>query len=247
MTADLVSLKILVVSGSESFLTLWRDGARLSSIPVEFVGTPSVDAVGELAKGDVDILVIDGEIAVAQRDSIADAARRCSPAPAFVLTSEKNDDKPEYVDFVAPPPGNLNVARSLVERFIRFRVPSRVLVVDDSGTMRSIVRKVLSASRYATDVGEAANGHEAINEVTNGGFEVVILDYNMPGLNGLDILRAIRKTQPEIGVVLMTTTVDDHIAKAAIAEGATGFLKKPFYPADIDEVLDRYFGARICA
>ena len=40
---------------------------------------------------------------------------------------------------------------------------------------------------------------------------------------------------------MMTTTVDDSIAKAAIAEGATGFLKKPFYPADIDQVLDRYF------
>jgi FixJ family two-component response regulator len=67
----------------------------------------------------------------------------------------------------------------------------------------------------------------------------------MPGLNGLEILRAIRKLEMRLGVVMMTTTVDDTIARAAIAEGAAGFLKKPFYPADIDQLLDRYFESSI--
>jgi CheY-like chemotaxis protein len=133
----------------------------------------------------------------------------------------------------------------VVERLIRCCIPARVLIVDDSGTMRSIVRKVLGASRYTFDVGEASNGHEAITELKNGAFDVVILDYNMPGLNGLEILRAIRKLEMRLGVVMMTTTVDDTIARAAIAEGAAGFLKKPFYPADIDQLLDRYFESSI--
>lgn len=244
MTADLISLKFLVVSGREPFLSLWREGARLSSIPVECVGAPCVDASAELAKGGFDILVIDEAIVPSQRDAIAAAARQCVPPPFLILATNGDGDKLENADFMARMPDNLNAMRGLVERFIRFRVPSRVLVVDDSGTMRSIVRKVLSASRYATEIGEAANGHEAINEVMNNAFDVVILDYHMPGLNGLDILRAIKKTQPQIGVVMMTTTVDGDLAKAALAEGAAGFLKKPFYPADIDDVLDRYFETR---
>lgn len=244
MTSDLVSLKFLVVSGSEPFLNLWREGARLSSIPVEFVGSACLDAPAELAKGGFDVTVVDNAILPEQRDMVVGAARQCDPRPHIVLAVAADADGLGGVDVVVRAPADLNAVRSLVERLIRSRLPSRVLVVDDSGTMRSIVRKVLSASRYIMDVGEASNGHEAITEIKNGAFAVVILDYHMPGLNGLEILRAIRKTDPGIGVVMMTTTVDDGIAQTAIAEGAVGFLKKPFYPADIDQLLDRFFEGR---
>ena len=241
MTLDLVSLKFLVVSGSEPFLNLWREGARLSSIPVECVGSTCLDAPAELGKGGFDVMIVDNTILPERRDMVLNAARQCDPRPHTVLAVAADADSPGGVDVVVRAPADLNAVRSLIERLIRSRLPSRVLVVDDSGTMRSIVRKVLAASRYIMDVGEASNGHEAITEIKNGAFAVVILDYHMPGLNGLEILRAIRKTDPDIGVVMMTTTVDDGIAQTAIAEGAVGFLKKPFYPADIDQLLDRFF------
>jgi DNA-binding NarL/FixJ family response regulator len=241
MTADLISLKFLVVSGDEPFFTLWRESARLASVPVEFVGTACTAAGDELAKGDVDIVILDGTMVDARREVVIAAARQCNPAPLIVMAAADPAQTVENVDLVVAAPGDLNAARAVVERFIRCCIPARVLIVDDSGTMRSIVRKVLGASRYTFDIGEASNGHEAITELKNGAFDVVILDYNMPGLNGLEILRAIKKLEMKLGVVMMTTTVDDGIAKAAIAEGAAGFLKKPFYPADIDQLLDRYF------
>lgn len=241
MTTDLVSLKFLVVSSNEPFFTLWRESARLASVPVEFVGSACVSAGDELAKGDIDIVILDDSIIAARREALIAAARQCDPAPQIVVATADGGQPVDSADLTVAAPGDLNAARALLERFIRCCIPVRVLVVDDSGTMRSIVRKVLSASRYTFDVGEATNGHEAITELKNGAFDVVILDYNMPGLNGLDILRTIIKMEMKIGVVMMTTTVDDGIAKAAIAEGAMGFLKKPFYPADIDQLLDRYF------
>ncbi|MGE0062908.1 MAG: response regulator [Xanthobacteraceae bacterium] len=241
MTADLISLKFLVVSGHEPFFALWRESARLASVPVEFVGAACTAAGDELAKGDIDMMILDGAMIDARREVVIAAARQCEPAPLIVIAAADGAAAMDGADLVVPAPGDLNAARAVVERLIRCCIPARVLIVDDSGTMRSIVKKVLSASRYTFDIGEATNGHEAITELKNGAFDVVILDYHMPGLNGLDILRAIVKMEMRIGVVMMTTTVDDSVAKAAIAEGATGFLKKPFYPADIDQVLDRYF------
>ena len=61
-------------------------------------------------------------------------------------------------------------------------------MVDDSGTMRSIVRKILSASRFALEVQEAEEGIAALGLLRTGNFGIVFLDYNMPGLNGFETL-----------------------------------------------------------
>jgi CheY-like chemotaxis protein len=121
-------------------------------------------------------------------------------------------------------------------------LPTRVLIVDDSGTMRSIVRKILSASRFALDIHEAAEGIAALNQLRVGNFGMVFLDYNMPGLNGFETLAEIKRETPKVAVVMMTSTLDNAIADRAHAAGALAFLKKPFYPADIDRVLERYYG-----
>ena len=69
----------------------------------------------------------------------------------------------------------------------------------------------------------------------------------MPGLNGLETLSEIRRESPGVAVVMMTSTLDNAIADRAHTAGALAFLKKPFYPADIDNVLERYFGLRAAA
>jgi CheY-like chemotaxis protein len=114
--------------------------------------------------------------------------------------------------------------------------------VDESGTMRSIVRKILSASHFALDMHEANEGAAALEQLRIGNFGVVFLDYNMPGLNGLETLAKIKRESPNVAVVMMTSLLDDTIADRAHAAGVLAFLKKPFYPADIDNVLERYYG-----
>jgi len=70
----------------------------------------------------------------------------------------------------------------------------------------------------------------------------VFLDYNMPGLNGVETLSEIKRQYPQLRVVIMTSTENDVIAERARAAGAAAFLRKPFYPADIDAILHRLFG-----
>jgi DNA-binding NtrC family response regulator len=125
---------------------------------------------------------------------------------------------------------------------VRAKFPTRVLIVDDSGTMRSIVRKILSASRFALDMQEAAEGFAALEQLRSGKFGLVFLDYNMPGFNGLETLSEIKRESPAVAVVMMTSTLDNAIADRAHAAGALAFLKKPFYPADIERLLERYYG-----
>ena len=138
-------------------------------------------------------------------------------------------------------PQSLEQARRLAEICIRTKIPTRVMIVDDSSTMRSIVRKILTASRFALDIYEAAEGISALNELREGRFGLVFLDYNMPGLNGLETLSEIRRESSNVAVVMITSVVDPAVAERAHAIGALAFLKKPFYPSDIDGVLERYY------
>jgi CheY-like chemotaxis protein len=144
-----------------------------------------------------------------------------------------------------PKPANVDAACDLVERCIKLKLPARVLIVDDSGTMRSIVRKILSVCRYKLEISEAAEGTAALQQIRDGKFDLVFLDYNMPGLNGLETLSEIKRESPRLAVVMITSAVDEVLASRAQAAGALAFLKKPFFPADIDTVLERYYGLRM--
>ncbi len=149
-------------------------------------------------------------------------------------------------DGVVVKPANLDQAKTLVERCARLRLPNRVLVVDDSLTMRNIVRKILVASRFRLEVSEAPEGIDALRQIASGKFDLVFLDYNMPGLDGVETLSEIKRQSPDLHVVIMTSAADDMVAERARRAGAAAFLKKPFYPADIDAILHahlRFAGA----
>ena len=121
--------------------------------------------------------------------------------------------------------------------------PVRVLVVDDSATMRSIVRKALAATRFQFHVTEASEGLAAVKMVRDGDFHVVFLDYNMPDFSGLETLAEFKREKRPVSVVLISSTQDDTVAERARAEGAS-FLKKPFFPIDIENALCGFYGLR---
>jgi len=106
--------------------------------------------------------------------------------------------------------------------------------------MRAIVRKILSASRFTLDISEAEEGISAIKKLGDR-YDVVLLDYNMPGFNGFETLTQIKRMAPGTAVIMMTANEDDAIGGRAREAGAAAYLKKPFYPADIDAVLDRIY------
>jgi DNA-binding NarL/FixJ family response regulator len=118
------------------------------------------------------------------------------------------------------------------------------MIVDDSGVMRSIVRKILGASQFRLNISEAREGTDALAKIRSGAVDIVFLDHNMPGLNGLETLSEIKREMPSVAVVMMSSTPDPAVVVRAGDVGAAGFLKKPFFPRDVDELLERHYELR---
>lgn len=242
MSGDLVSLKMIAIAGAPDELDAWRQAAGMSSVPVEFSAHKASSGAGMLTNGGVDICLVDNVLPAAHLAAVIGAARLQKPGPLIFAFGQPGSARPEGVDGMLAKPGNVDEARDLIEVCVRATIPTRVLIVDDSGTMRSIVRKILSGSRFKLDMHEASEGFTALEQLRGGNFGLVFLDYNMPGLNGFETLSEIKRESPDVAVVIMTSTLDNAIADRAHASGAFGFLKKPFYPADIDSVLERFYG-----
>jgi CheY-like chemotaxis protein len=251
MSVDLVSLKILTVFPSGQDRDLLRQGAGVATVPVDIVEAENAGtARSAIQANEVDIILLDAAIPADDRAQFIETARAARPK-AFVIVVAGSDIGPTELsdaatgaDGVLKKPANPEEAKALVGRCVRVRLPSRVLVVDDSATMRSIVRKILQASRFPMDVAEAEEGIAALQQVGSGKFDIVFLDYNMPGLNGVETLAEIKRQFPRLQVVMITSTQDEAVAEKARAAGAAAFLKKPFYPADIDAVLHSIYGLR---
>jgi CheY-like chemotaxis protein len=247
MSGDLVSLRMLLVAASPSQQDLWRKGAAMASVPIDLTAAEATAAAGTLAHDAFDLCILDSGLPETDRTRVIAAARVARSAPLVFACVPPGSQRPPNVDGVLANPAKAEDARKLVEIGARTKIPTRVLIVDDSGTMRSIVRKMLTASRFALDVHEASEGIAALGEIGSGNFGLVFLDYNMPGLNGFETLYEIRRLAPKVSVVMMSSTLDNKIADRAHSSGVLDFLKKPFFPIDIDTVLERFYGLQSAA
>ena len=246
MSGDIVSLRMVIVSRAASHRGLWRQAAALAPLPVEMIeATSAQEARAAFASEDVDIVLIDSAMPEPDRSAVSGAVRMASPAPFIVaVTSSESAAVGIDADGVVTTPSSLAEAQYLIDRLAHVKLPSKVLIVDDSGTMRSIVRKIFAATRFPVDVAEAGEGEGALESIRRGDFDIVILDYNMPGLNGLDTLAEIKREHPRVEVVMISSTQDDGVATRVRAAGAAAFLKKPFFPADIGLVMHAFCGMR---
>lgn len=103
----------------------------------------------------------------------------------------------------------------------------RVLIVEDNASMRTLLATLLGSQGY-TIVGQLENGNTLLDDIRRLKPTIVCLDYQLPGRNGLELLRDVNSTFPEIDVVFMTASEDADIDKQAADNGASGFLRKPF-------------------
>jgi two-component system chemotaxis response regulator CheY len=112
---------------------------------------------------------------------------------------------------------------------------SRILVVEDSVSMRSFVRNALesdSRSPAGLDVVEASSGFEALRLLPRGPYDLVITDINMPDINGLELISFIRKSElhKQTPVLIISTQSSERDRARGLSLGANGYLLKPFTP-----------------
>ncbi|HEU5038922.1 MAG TPA: response regulator transcription factor [Nocardioides sp.] len=115
--------------------------------------------------------------------------------------------------------------------------PVRVLVVDDLRVVREGLQMLLGLLDTVTVVGAAADGEEAIAMVTADPPDVVLMDLNMPRLDGIEATRRLAASHPHVPVVVLTTLSDDRQVFAALQAGARGFLTKDAGAAEIENAI----------
>jgi len=250
MDSDLISIRILAAFGAAADRDLLRQAAGLATVPIDITETDIGNGSALLAAKEFDIAFIDAVAPPTVMSAFIAAAKSSKRPPLIILVASAAWQAGEFkaggiaADGVVTKPERMEQAKILIDRCVRLRSPSRVLIVDDSATMRSIVRKLLAGTRFAMDIAEAEEGIDALKQIASGKFDIVFLDYNMPGLNGVETLSEIKRQYPRVKVVIMTSTTDETVAEKAKAAGAAAFLRKPFYPADIDAVLYGIHGLR---
>lgn len=107
-----------------------------------------------------------------------------------------------------------------------------ILIVEDGQSQREMLRDFLLAEGH--NVAEAENGEKAIETVLNNHFDLILLDYKMPGMDGLEVLKEIKHINPEIDVVIITAYGTIETAVEAIKVGAIDYITKP---VELDELL----------
>jgi DNA-binding NarL/FixJ family response regulator len=113
----------------------------------------------------------------------------------------------------------------------------RLLVVDDHAIVRSGIRRLLG-DREDMEVLEAASGEEAIGTVSGMAIHLIVLDLNLPGLGGLELLRRLARAAPKVPILVFSQHAEAIYATKALEAGARGFVSKNAMPEEFLEAID---------
>lgn len=118
----------------------------------------------------------------------------------------------------------------------------KILVVDDFSTMRRIIKNLLRDLGF-TNTHEADDGNTALPVLKSGGFDFLVTDWNMPGMTGIELLKAVRSDPALSSLPVLMVTAEskrDQIIEAAQA-GVNGYVVKPFTAATLEEKISKIF------
>jgi two-component system invasion response regulator UvrY len=119
----------------------------------------------------------------------------------------------------------------------------RVLIADDHPIVRRGLRQIV-ADQTEMNVTEAGDGPEALRLLANGEFDVVLLDINMPGISGLDVLSQIRARQPGLPVLVLSAHPEAEFAVRILKAGASGYMNKELAPEELVKAIRRVIGGK---
>ncbi len=114
---------------------------------------------------------------------------------------------------------------------------TNVLIVDDEKTVCNSCKKILTQAGYQVDM--ASSGEEALDKVRGNGFDVVITDWRMPKMDGLEVARRVKQERPEVAVIIITGYPSVENSMEAIRSGVADYVTKPFTPEELSDAMLR--------
>lgn len=121
-----------------------------------------------------------------------------------------------------------------------------ILVVDDSAVMRKIIKRAIEEGKYAdATITEAADGLEGLKMFNPGKTDLILSDWNMPNLDGLEFVKKVREIRTKKKIVIMMITTEGSTGKMeeAMDNGVDNYITKPFTSIALEKKIDRCFGA----
>lgn len=226
-------------------ITSERDQAYLETIlcangaeALEILRSKQID----LAFVDINMPGMNGpDLVAALRDTPSKDCMTVAMSSHLDDTSEQALRKYGAYHFVQKPFSYRDIA-DIFNTFIIITRTYPLLLVDDSNTMRRLARKVLEKCRFSFEIHEAHDAESAVKTLLEVRPDLVLTDFHMPNIDGLELAGAIRRASEDIGIYMMSTNYTSHLERSAAFVGINGFLKKPFVPDDVDTIMHRYLG-----
>jgi DNA-binding NtrC family response regulator len=245
------AISMLIADDSHAIVQLLTDAARTSKLPLRLSTTDNGrDCLTLLNGSNIDLAFIDVHMPELSGTEAFWSARKLGNQTFVTLMS--NPPAAEAVEMAIKlrayeflfKPFTMSDVVSIIQTYARISSPTKVLIVDDSATVRQLVQKVVRGSIFKCDISEAGDGETALALARKAPFDAVFLDYNMPGMNGPEVMRDLRLIQPSTRVVMISAEHSAAREREALASGACAFLQKPFDSREVDRVLHAAFGLR---
>jgi DNA-binding NtrC family response regulator len=244
-------LKGLVADDSASIRHVFSEIAARSIVPIELVFADNgADCLKLLAQGTFGLAFVDVNMPELDGLEAVGSARRFNVGTVITLMSGSAGirrlaaaRKLGAYDFLLKP-FRMHEIEAVIKASQRLVQPIRALVVDNSETVRRIIRKVLATSAFNIEIEETADGETALAYARRHPYEVAFLDWNLPGLSGLETLERLLQGQPRLKTIIMSSEQGEDRVRRALDLGALCFLYKPFYADDVDRALRDAFGLR---
>ena len=108
-----------------------------------------------------------------------------------------------------------------------------ILIADDHPIVRAGLKQIINDEENFTVTGEASNGPEVIKLINNNSYDLLVLDISMPGESGLDVLKQLQYSNPDLKVLILSTYSEEIYAERSIKAGASGYLNKQYATRDL--------------
>ncbi len=228
--------KLLIVDDELGHLTTLKFIFEDNGFDVTMVSSGR-EAVEKVEKETFDMALLD--INMAEMDGLEtfrEIKKRAPAVSVFMMTGNRDNLQvgkclEEGAVTVVYKPFSVN---SLLKMMEKVSDKPTVLVVDDRGDDRAVLKSVLQLHDFR--IVEASSGEEALEKIRKGNYDVCLVDYRMPGMNGVETIEKIREESPEANVVLVSGyTLDEAIKREIEGRGGVAFIKKPF---EINNLVD---------
>ncbi len=115
----------------------------------------------------------------------------------------------------------------------------KIIIADDHSVVRTGLKQIIEQDPHLKVTGEASSGFELLEKIREGNYDVVLLDISMPGKDGLETLKELKKFNPKLPVLIFTVYPEDQYAVRLLKAGASGYLNKECEPEELIEAIHR--------